>query len=73
MWHNNKLVLATYIHHTTQWSWANLDGLGWRRIKDGAADGVTNLTILLNSARASGRRVNVFIDTNNLITTAYLL
>ena len=73
MWHNNKQVLATYIHHTTQWSWAYFDGLGWRRIKNGAADGVTNLTTLFNAARAGSRRVNVYIDSDNLIQTAYLL
>jgi hypothetical protein len=73
MWHNNKQVLATFIHYTTQWSWAYIDGLGWRRIKDGAGDGVTNLTILFNTARASSRPVNVYIDGSDLILTAYLL
>lgn len=73
MWHNNKQVLATFVHHTTQWAWANIDGLGWRRVKDGAADGVTNLFTMMNAARASGRPVNVYVDSANLITTAYLL
>lgn len=73
MWHNNKKVLSTYAHHTSQWAWANIDGLGWLRIKDGAPDGCTNLFIQLNAARANDRLVHVYIDTNNLITTAYLM
>ena len=73
MWYNNKLVLATFAHHTTQWVWANIDGIGWLRIKDGAVDGLSNLSIMMNAARASGRTVNVYVDGSNLITTAYLL
>jgi immune inhibitor A len=73
MWHSNKLVLATYAYHTSQWAWANIEGVGWLRVKDGAADGVTNLFVMLNAARSSGRRVSVYVDGSNLITTAYLL
>jgi hypothetical protein len=47
--------------------------VGWLRVKDGAADGVTNLFVMLNAARASGRRASVYVDGSNLITTAYLL
>lgn len=73
MWHWNKTVKSTYVHHTTQWAWAEIDGLGWKRIKDGAADGCTNLFVLLTAARANNRSVHVFIDGSELITTAYLL
>ncbi len=73
MWVNNKKVLSTFIDSSTQWSWAEIDTVGFRRIKDGSTDGCTNLTILLNAAKSSGRPVNVEIDTSNLITTAYML
>lgn len=72
-WYYNKKVLATFGYHTTQWAWAFIDGIGWRRIKGGAADGVTNLFIMLNEAKASDRLVHVYIDSSGLITTAYLL
>jgi predicted class III extradiol MEMO1 family dioxygenase len=72
MWHNNVKILSTFAHYTTQWAWANVDGQGWRRIKDGAADGCANLFIMMNAAVANNRTVSVFIDSNNLITTAYL-
>jgi hypothetical protein len=72
-WQYNKKVLATFTYNGAQWAWANIDTVGWRRIKDGAADGVTNLHVLLNAACANGRPVHVDIDASNLITTAYLV
>jgi hypothetical protein len=73
MWYYNKKINATFVHHTSQWAWADIDGIGWRRIKDGAADGCTNLFLMLSCARASNRLVHVCIDGDNLIVTAYLL
>ena len=35
-------------------------------------DGVTNLFVMLNAAKANGRTVNVFVDASNLISIAYL-
>ena len=72
-WVYNKKVRNTFVHHTSCWSWAFIDTVGWRRIKDGAPDGCTNLTILFNVAKANDRNVSVNIDAANLITTAYLL
>jgi immune inhibitor A len=72
-WQYNKKVLATFTYSGQQWAWANIDTVGWRRIKDGAGDGVTNLHVLLNTACAHGRLVHVDIDAANLITTAYLI
>lgn len=73
MWHYNKQVLSTFVHHTMQWVWANIDGVGWTRVRDGAADGVSNMCVLLNAARGSGRLVHVYVDGDNLLTTAYLV
>lgn len=73
MWYYNKKVNATYVHHTSQWGWADIDGLGFKRIKDGAADGCTNLFVILSAAKANDRFVHVFIDGDNLIQTAYLV
>jgi hypothetical protein len=73
MWHNGVTVDSVFVHNTTQWAWANISGLGWKRIKDGFPDGCTNLFVLLCTAKANGRKVNVDIDSSNLIITAYLL
>jgi hypothetical protein len=73
VWYNNRTVDATFAHYTTQWAWASISGLGWKKIKGGAADGVTNLFVMMCAAKANGKRVNVDIDANGEITTAYLL
>ena len=73
-WQYNKKVLATLTFHGAQTAWANLDGgTGWKQIKSGRPDGVTNLTVLLNSAHANGRTVHVDLDSAGLITTAYMI
>lgn len=71
-WYYNKKVLATFAHYTSQWAWANIDGLGWRRIKDGAADGVTNIFAVCCEAAANNREVHVYAD-GSFIYTMYLL
>lgn len=73
MWNYNKKVLSTFGHHTSSWAWANIEGIGWRRIKEGATDGCTNLFVLFNVARANDRNVHVYIDGDDLIQTAYML
>jgi hypothetical protein len=73
MWHYNRKVTSTFVHYTSQWSWAYIDGLGWCRIKEGAADGVTNLTVLFNAACANQRLVHVYVDGSGLINTAYMI
>jgi hypothetical protein len=69
----SKNVKSTFVHNTTQWAWADIEGVGFKRIKDGYPDGVTNIFTLLCIAKASGRKVNVDIDADGMITTAYLL
>ncbi len=72
IWFHNQKVLYTYAHHTSQWAWAYIEDYGWARIKDGAPDGVTNLFVMMNKAKAKDLLVHVHIEAG-LITTAYLL
>lgn len=75
--YNNLTVSLTYVSNDSQNAWAYLSGTGiaagWRKIKTGASDGVTNVFILLSAAQSSGKKVNADIDAGNLITCAYLL
>ena len=71
MWSNNKTVTQTYTTHHAENSWANIQGLGWKRIKTGNKDGVTNTFVLLSAAKANNRQVNVYV-VNNLIERAYM-
>ncbi len=72
-WHYNKKVLRTFVHHTTQYSYANIEGLGWKRIRPNAPDGVTNLSIAFAAALANSRKVHVNVDSGGMITAMYLI
>jgi hypothetical protein len=71
-WHYNKKVLATFAHHTSQSAWANMEGLGGRRLQPGTSDGVTNMFATLCGATANNRKVHVYAD-DKLIYTIYLV
>lgn len=71
-WYSNIAVNQTYTSHHSQNGWAHLQGLGWRRIQSGSADGVTNMLALFVEARANGRNVTVFAD-GDYVYQAYLL
>ncbi len=71
-WLYNQRVAATYAHHTEQFAWANVEGLGWRRLREGAPDGVGNLFDMCNGAVAHGRTMHVNVDAEYLYT-AYLV
>jgi immune inhibitor A len=71
-WYNNVKITSTYAYYTSQWAWAYVQGVGWRRIKDGSPDAVTNMFTLCCQALANKRPVKVYADAN-FIYTAYLL
>ncbi|HKX31858.1 MAG TPA: peptidase M6 [Blastocatellia bacterium] len=71
-WFTNVAVSRTFASNDSQNAWVEFGGT-WRRIKTGATDGVTNLFIMFNAAKANGRTVTVFVeDATNLVTIAYL-
>lgn len=71
-WHSNVVVNQTYASHHSQNAWAHFQGLGWRRIKTGSADGVTNMLALFAEAVANGKRVTIYAD-GDFVYRAYLL
>jgi hypothetical protein len=73
MWHNNRLVQQVYVVHNPQGVWAVIEAVaGWKRVRPGAADGVTNLGVLLSAAKANNRRVHVDIVGNEIIRAVLL-
>ncbi|MFD3190606.1 hypothetical protein ACFMPD_10065 [Sedimentitalea sp. HM32M-2] len=67
MWNNNKTVSRTYSSTGAQNCWAIISGIsGWKRVKTGNVDGVSNVFHVLNAARAGGKQVDVYI-VNNVI------
>ena len=73
-WQNGKTVVQTFASNDSQNAWVNLSDIGWRRIRTGAPDGVTNLFLMFNAAKANGRTVNVFLtdDSDQFASIAYL-
>jgi hypothetical protein len=73
MWHNDKVVVRTHAKNPTQQAWAIISGVGsgWLRIRPNAADGVSNIHMILSAALANNRRVDVLV-VNNEITEATL-
>ena len=71
MWSTNKTVIQAYSTFHTENAWANIDGVGYKKIKTGNKDGVTNTFALLCAAKANNRTVNVYI-VDNLIERAYM-
>ena len=54
-------------------SWAHLAGSinAWKRVKPGATDGVTNVSVILASAKASNKQVYIVLS-GDQIAEAYL-
>ena len=70
-WVYSKLVVQTFASADSQNAWAYIESVGWRKIKTGAADGVTDLFALFCEAQANGQRVTVFVDAS-VVSIAYL-
>jgi C1A family cysteine protease len=71
-WHSNVTVTQVYTSRDSQNAWAYFQGFGWRKIQTGAADGVTNMLILLAQAVAKNKPVTIYAD-GDFVYQAYLL
>lgn len=70
-WYANKKALQTFASNDSQNAWVNIEGLGWRKIKTGAPDGVTDLFSLFCEAVANIKTVTVYADAS-VVSIAYL-
>jgi hypothetical protein len=55
-------VARTYATYHSQNAWVWINTLGWRKIKTGSANGVTNMLIAFGEAKGNNRKVNVYAD-----------
>jgi hypothetical protein len=70
MWYNDKTVIATHTKNGTQMAWAIVSGVGitgWIRIKPASADGVSNVFMILCTALANNRKVDVLIENGEIL------
>ncbi|MCP5002646.1 MAG: hypothetical protein GY941_01650 [Planctomycetes bacterium] len=62
MWYDNKAVIRTHSKNGSRMAWAFIEGIsGYKRIRPTSNDGVTNVFLILSTARANNRRVDVYI------------
>ena len=66
-WWNNLTVVRTHAKHNSQMAWAIVDGSSWLRIKPNAADGLTNVFMILCEALANNQRVDVYIRDDQIL------
>lgn len=70
MWTTINQVYST---HHSQNAWAHLAGTNaWHKILTGANDGVTNVFVLLSTAKGNSLQVYVVLDANKNITAVYM-
>jgi immune inhibitor A len=71
--HSNKSITRIFVTFHSQNCHAFLDGVGWRKVKTGNADGCTNVHVALTAARANGRLVTAITDAADaLVEQVYL-
>lgn len=66
IWYNNRTISQIYTTYHSQNAWALIQGLGWRKIKTGNSDAVTNTFMLLCDAKGNSRPVNIYADGSNI-------
>ena len=71
-WVNSTKITYCYALTTTQSAWAHVDGIGWRRVRNGNADGVGNVFDVCCNVQASGATANVYIDDQYLYNIVQL-
>jgi hypothetical protein len=62
VWHRNKTVRMAYATTSTQSAWIYISDLGWRRVKPGTPDGVSNLFSACCQAVGSSVKAHVYAD-----------
>ena len=69
---NNKKILRTFTSPHSKNVWAYIDTIGWRKVGQESTDGVTNMAIVINSARAHNMPVSGYINpSTNMIAHLY--
>jgi hypothetical protein len=71
LWYYNKRVWNAFASNDSQNTWANIEGLGWRKIKPKAANAATNMFHAFCEAVANNLRVHVFAD-GQFVSIMYL-
>jgi uncharacterized protein YbjT (DUF2867 family) len=70
MW---TIINQVYSSRDAQNAWAHLaSDNAWHKILPGAADGVTNVFVVLSTAKGNNRQAFIVLDASKNITAAYM-
>lgn len=69
---SNKKVLRTFSSPHSKNVWGQIESIGWKKVAQNSNDGVTNMALILNAARANNKTVSGTIDASNQISILYL-
>jgi immune inhibitor A len=70
---SNKAVNRCFATPHAKNCWADLESIGWRKVKPDNEASSTNMFLMLSAAKASGRTVSGTIeDSSNQISVLYL-
>jgi uncharacterized protein YbjT (DUF2867 family) len=70
MW---TIINQVYSTRDAQNAWAHLaSDNAWHKILPGAADGVTNVFVVLSTAKGNNRQAFIVLDASKNITAAYM-
>ena len=72
VWHNQKKVFGTFASVQPDNAWANIEGIGWRRIKANDTAAVAPMFASFCDAVAGGRKVSAYVD-NQFVHVMYLV
>ena len=70
VWYNNKKIVGLWSDKGSRNSWANIQGMGWKKVSTANNSCSSSLTMLLSHARERNRMVRLQLD-NNLISQVY--
>ena len=65
-WYSNRVISHTYTTYHSQNAWAYIKDLGWRKVKAGQSDGVTNCFVSCCEAAGNQKNVTVYADEEHL-------
>ena len=72
-WVYGKKVRYVSGDRNTKLAYTIIDGFtGWRRIKPSSADGVTNMLVILKTAVAYNRVVNILFEETGEVSGVYM-
>lgn len=65
-WFTDRAVIRTHAKHHSQMAWAIVGESPWLKVRAGAADGVSNVFMVLCEALANNHKVDIFIRNSRI-------